>query len=88
MQMVYVEWVDSCTSGNEGQTWNKLKDLAINPIICTSAGFLLNDTLDYIVIAAHYCKATEQTEEFYSGEMIIPTKCILSKRYLKIDSIK
>jgi hypothetical protein len=82
MRLIYVEWVDSSSVGN--QTWVSTADVieatesAHTDIVCRSAGFLIKETSKSLAVAAHM--GVENISS--AGHMIIPKSAIRKRRWL------
>jgi hypothetical protein len=72
-KLIYLEWVDSC--GNASRVWHNRDEAVecITPLVCRSVGFVVEETRDYLTIAAH------AGGDEVSGVMSIP-KCAIKKR--------
>ena len=56
MKIVVIDWVDSVRASD----WVLMEDVDEKPVNCTSVGFLLKETDDYITIAQNYGLEPEQ----------------------------
>lgn len=74
-KLVLIEWLDS--SSRDGWTREKPHTEALK---CRSVGWLMHDGKDCKTIAPHM---SVEDEPQRSGEMTIPTGCILKIRVLK-----
>jgi hypothetical protein len=75
MDRIEIEWIDSKAAANE---WEYLEDLqTLEPITCTSIGFLIEETPAYKTIA-HSVSATQ-----VCGRITIPVVCIKKCKKLK-----
>jgi hypothetical protein len=75
MKKVQIEWVDSKASDNE---WEYLEDLEpLAPVMCTSVGFLIEDTPEYKTIV-HTINITQVL-----GRITIPSSCIKKTKVLR-----
>lgn len=75
--LIVVEWVDSC--GLKGGHWGSTEDAKqLTPSDCRSVGWLINETDDAIVLAAHV------TPHHVSGEMCIPKVAVTKRWPIKI----
>lgn len=76
-----ITWIDSfgCSS-----SWSEITNDPISLQYCYSAGFILKEDENYIVIASHYHESNENNGAIESacGEMTIPKKCITSRKIL------
>ena len=79
LQQVYVRWIDSTTECNSA--WNnreevlkECKALTEKDLLCKTAGFLLIESDDHIVVTMNY----HETE--VGPYLIIPRCCILEMR--------
>jgi hypothetical protein len=70
-EMLLVDWVDSSAAHG----WNHID--AINPAlkVCTSIGFLINETEDALIIAAHL----SFDPDLCCGDMSIPKVAIVKR---------
>lgn len=80
MRLVLIEWVDS--SGGSG--WIPVDEIEEEPIIIRSVGWVLRETKDIIVIAAHHGQRNGRTTpEQVHSEMKIPKVAIKRVRNLR-----
>lgn len=81
MNIEYIKWKDSygCSS-----SWGEIGDHLPKPAVCESAGFLLKEDSDYIVIAGHYHGSDDDIGSIASacGEMAIPKCSIIERKIL------
>ena len=56
MKIVVIDWVDSVRAFD----WTLMEDVDEKPVNCTSVGFLLKETDDYVTIAQNYGLEPEQ----------------------------
>lgn len=56
MKIVVIDWVDSVRASD----WVLMEDVNEKPVNCTSIGFLLKETDDYVTIAQNYGLEPEQ----------------------------
>jgi len=75
MKLVRIDWVDSRAAPNEGEHINGIESL--EPVHCTSVGFLVEVTPAYKTIA-HSMSETQ-----VCGRITIPTVCIKKRRRLR-----
>jgi hypothetical protein len=75
MQVVQIEWIDSKAATNEWEYIDGLEPL--QPITCTSIGFLVEETPAYKTLA--YSRSDTQV----CGRVTIPTACIKKCRRLR-----
>jgi len=71
-KILLIDWVDSSSANG----WNHIE--AINPSlkICTSIGFLINETKDALILAAHL----SFDPDLCSGDISIPKVAIIRRR--------
>ncbi len=69
-KLVMIEWVDSCGCSSHWQSSEDLEE--IEPMVCKSVGWLLQENSNCVVIAPHNCEDTKQM----CGDMTIPTLAI------------
>jgi hypothetical protein len=68
VQRIEIQWVDSKAGNNE---WEYLEGLeSLKPVVCTSVGFLIEDTPEYKTIA-HTISPSQVL-----GRIAIPSGCI------------
>lgn len=76
VRIIYVEWVDSIRSG--GNVWTDMEAAEASKLaVCESAGFLIQETADSLLIAGH------RGEGSVSGDIRIPKVAIKKRRWLK-----
>lgn len=76
VRIVYVRWVDSIRSG--GSIWTDMETAEAGHLaICESAGFLIQETADSLLIASH------MGEGSISGDIRIPKVAIKKRKWLK-----
>lgn len=84
-KLVYIQWCDACSNNTawlnheEAIEWAKTHDWIVNQV-----GWILEETTEYILLAA---RTSEESEEFHSkvdGLIKIPTTWILKRVELKI----
>lgn len=70
-EILFVRWVDSSAAHG----WNHIE--AINPAlkVCTSIGFLINETDDALILAAHL----SFDPDLCCGDMSIPKVAIIQR---------
>ncbi len=74
MKKVYIEWVDSKSGPTE---WEYLEDIeTLNPIVCQSIGFLLEDNKKYKTLASTI------SESQVWGRITIPSCSIINFQIL------
>lgn len=79
MRLIYVEWVDSFSVGVP--IWNPVEDVsqaANQRTICKSAGFMIEETREHVVVAGHLGHDEQQC----GGHIIIPKVAIKKRRWL------
>jgi hypothetical protein len=88
MKLVLVDWVDSHSS-NEWQPVADVKRKADeeNALFCSSAGFLVADTPDYVLLACSYTPPTSEDAETVANTMQIPRCAIQSIRRLQVGRV-
>ena len=77
-KLVYVEWIDSAA----GRGWQSRESFEKNdagPVLCMSAGFLVRETKDYIIVAS----SRGHEDESFLGDVAIPKAVITKRRRLK-----
>lgn len=75
MRLVQIDWIDSKAAPNE---WERIEGIeALEPVVCSSVGFLIQETPAYKTIA--HSKSDTQV----CGRITIPTACIKKCRRLK-----
>ena len=74
-RIVKIEWLDSKAAPHE---WEYRDDLGLlEPVICTTSGFILNETKDYVTVAHTI------SENQILGRITIPRRCIKKQRNLR-----
>lgn len=83
-----IEWFDSMCIGDGWQSMSRA-DAITRPFIICSAGWVVNESDDVIMIAPHVAPPDEQTESIYqaSGMMAIP-KVAVRRRIVLIEGEK
>ncbi|OGP74927.1 MAG: hypothetical protein A2Y80_08225 [Deltaproteobacteria bacterium RBG_13_58_19] len=80
-QMVLIEWLDS---RQPFTGWQFLEDMEIpNSCKCSSVGWLLEEDVDRVVIAAHLGDLNRNGQAM--GVMVIPLCAIQKKTLLKVS---
>ena len=75
MKLVQIDWIDSKAAPNE---WEHLEGIeSLEPIQCSSVGFLIEDTPAYKTIAHSV------SDSQVCGRITIPTACIKKCRGLR-----
>ena len=74
MKTLYIEWEDSISLS--GQIWHK-QDNPVAPIICKTAGFVIEENKRSITIASHITPAGGM-----AGDITIPKRAITKRRIL------
>ena len=74
MKTLYIEWEDSCSL--KGGIWHRQED-PIAPIICKTAGFVIEENKRSITIASHVT-----TDGDMAGDITIPKRAITMRRIL------
>jgi hypothetical protein len=75
MKKIEIQWIDSKASEN---TWEYLDSLEpLKPVVCTSIGFLIEDTPEYKTIV-HTISTTQ-----ILGRITIPNRCIKKVKMLR-----
>lgn len=81
MKIEYVTWLDSygCSA-----SWQEIEGMKVGHAICYSTGFIIGETEEYLVIAAHYSPQNDQIGSLKSayGEMAIPKCSIIDRKVL------
>ena len=72
MKIECIVWIDSF---GVSTSWQEIRDITTEPVLCTSVGFI-KETDDYVIVIPHYIKETKHTEETGCGEMAIPKVAI------------
>ncbi len=75
MRLVRIDWVDSRAAPNEWECLDGMESL--EPVHCTSVGFLIEDTPAYKTVA-HSMSDTQ-----VCGRITIPAACVKKCRRLK-----
>lgn len=75
MKLVRIDWVDSKAAPNEWEHIDSIESL--EPVHCTSVGFLVEDTPAYKTIAH------SMSDSQVCGRITIPTACIKKCRRLR-----
>lgn len=81
MRLVLVEWQDS--HANAGWQNIDLTTVEDRALVCHSAGWLMFEGDNVIVIAPHVNQAEPGISLQASGAMTIPTRCVISIRNLE-----
>lgn len=83
-----IEWVDHCTS-EETSAWKNLERLReeLTPCTVRSAGWVLKETKDYLVLVSHIGINDERVwDQESQGEICILKGCIIKRiRLTKYD---
>lgn len=82
MKLVLVEWLDA----HAGRGWQTMERIerAAEPLYCRSVGWLVQDTKDCKVIAPHLAGEGNGGAVLQaSGDLTIPTRCIVKLTVLK-----
>jgi hypothetical protein len=75
MRLVQIDWIDSKTAPNE---WEYIEGIeALEPVVCSSVGFLIQETSAYKTIAH------SMSDSQVCGRITIPTACIKKCRRLR-----
>jgi len=75
MKKIEIKWIDSKAGKNE---WEYIDDLeTIRPVMCTSIGFLLEDTPEYKPIVH------TNNKDQVLGRITIPSSCIKKIKELR-----
>ena len=77
-EMIYIKWVDSygCTS-----LWEDVGDLDLLPAYCETSGFLIEETIDSLIIANSI--NIERGREQVVGVMTVPKSSIIDRKKIK-----
>ena len=79
-QLVAVEWLDHCT--RDGPAWQSMEDVkGLSPAVCYSVGYLINETDQYVTIAAHV--GPDDDDHEVGGAMCIVKSCIVRRECLR-----
>ncbi len=70
LNIVYIEWIDSRGTHS---SWTELDDMAHDPCIIKSVGYVVNETENSIHIVPHIGTDPEQG----CGDMVIPKVAII-----------
>lgn len=74
--LTFIEWVDHCTSGEIN--WQSIEALReLQPLLVWSAGWLIKETRQYIVLAS-----TIGANQAAFGEIVILKNCITKRESL------
>lgn len=86
MRLVLVKWVDSCGCTTE---WSEIDEKApdVEQMICHSAGWLVHDGAECVVIAPHVADIPDALKES-CGNMTIPKICVVSIRDLVVRTAR
>ena len=75
MKAYRIRWRDAKTSHG----WREKDDINLEPFVCETLGFLVQQDKRNITVAASYCKANET----YAEIVTIPVECIISKKVVR-----
>ena len=79
MEVVKIEWIDSCSSHQNWVLKEDLNDCDFEPIKIVSYGVIVHTTEDCITIAQNYGRNPEQC----CNLMTIPKGCIIKRTLLE-----
>lgn len=75
VKKVEINWIDSKSGPCEWEHWDDLEPL--EPVKCTTIGYLVEDNEDYKVIASTI------SDKFLLGRIAIPAVCVLKIKVIK-----
>lgn len=82
MKIVLIDWVDSCSLHGSGVWSDKETVSNIKPHKCRSAGFVIYDGKDHIIVAS------SDSGDECSGDMCIPKSAITKTTVLHSEKAK
>ena len=75
MKLYLIEWRDS----KSVQGWRHYEDINLEPLLCTTVGFVVAEDDKDITVGASFCEASEA----YAEIVTIPKECIVKKKLIK-----
>ena len=76
MKIAKIDWLDICSATTN---WTDLNDLEVSPLQCSSVGYVVKETEDYICIAQNY----NESGNLVADTMTFPRSIITNFVYLK-----